>query len=78
MSILDQAAEIIGQAEDPIIAAAERLVKNAYRGGRRDALAEVEAIVLEKQREFFEGLDPEWGLCRRILADIKKLPRESA
>ena len=42
------------------------------------ALEEVEAIVLEKQREFFEGLDPEWGLCRRILAEIKKLPRESA
>ena len=50
MGSLDEAAEIVGKGEDPIIAAVERLVKNAYRSGRRDVLAEVEALVEKTQR----------------------------
>ena len=94
MNSMDQSAKIVGQVEDPIVAATERVAANAYRSGRRDALTEVEIIIRSASDELLrmaresvtktsdyvisEGLRGEAMGYRLLLDQIKALPRESA
>lgn len=81
MSILNQIAGFgfLDRIEDPIEGMARRTVAQAYRAGRRDVLAEVEALIASKRARLIAFFDDEesWALAE-ILDDIKQMPRQSA